>query len=83
MSFLFDKVEQKWGAIPMSKENAERWINKDFSKVVDDHNYFGKLQGGNIGKATGVMNTLEEQIFYLNNLGDGVTGELHKSGDLQ
>lgn len=98
-------AEQKWGAIPMSKENAEkvrsilnesnfetkeellaiaeRWINKDFSKVVDDHNYFWKLQGGNIGKATGVMDPLEEQTFSLNNFGDGVTGELHKSGDLQ
>lgn len=56
---------------------AERWINKD------DHNYFWKLQGGNIGKATGVMDPIEGQTFSLNNYGDEVTGKLHKSGDLQ
>lgn len=98
-------AEQKWGAIPMSKKNAEtvknivsqsnfekkeellaiaeRWVNRDFSKIIDDHNYFWTSQEGNIGKATGVMDPVDEQNFSLNNFGDEVTRQLHNSGDLK
>ncbi|MFJ6032522.1 PRK06770 family protein [Bacillus toyonensis] len=96
---------QKWGTIPMSKENtekirdilnnsnfekkeellaiAERWINRDFSKIVEDHNYFWTTQEGNVGKATGVMDAVAEQTFVLNNFGEEITQELFKQGDLK
>ncbi|MGH0564438.1 PRK06770 family protein [Bacillus cereus] len=96
---------QKWGTIPMSKENAEkirdiinnsnfekkeellaiaeRWINRDFSKIVEDHNYFWTTQEGNVGKATGVMDVASEQTFVLNNFGEEITQELFKQGDLK
>lgn len=61
---------------------TERWANRDFSKIVEEHNYFIKLQGGKIGEAT-VMDKVDEQVFCLNTFGDDVTAALIKSGDLQ
>ncbi|EOQ01937.1 MULTISPECIES: PRK06770 family protein [Bacillus cereus group] len=61
---------------------TERWANRDFSKIVEEHNYFIKLQGGVIGEAT-VMDKVDEQVFCLNTFGDDVTAALIKSGDLQ
>lgn len=61
---------------------TERWANRDFSKILEEHNYFIKLQGGKIGEAT-VMDTVDEQVFCLNTFGDDVTATLVKSGDLQ
>ena len=61
---------------------TERWANRDFSKILEEHNYFIKLQGGKIGEAT-VMDTVDEQVFCLNTFGDDVTAALVKSGDLQ
>ncbi|MGE7868513.1 PRK06770 family protein [Bacillus paramycoides] len=61
---------------------TERWVNRDFSKIVEEHNYFWELQDGKIGEAT-EMDPIEEQTFSLNNFGDEVTAALHKSGDLQ
>lgn len=35
-------------------EVLTRWENNDFSKAVEEHNYFWKKLGGTIGKATGL-----------------------------
>ncbi|EJS73968.1 PRK06770 family protein [Bacillus cereus] len=61
---------------------TERWVNRDFSKIVEEHNYFWELQDGKIGEAT-KMDSLDEQTFSLNTFGDEVTAALSKSGDLQ
>ncbi|MFY4776246.1 DUF6241 domain-containing protein [Metabacillus sp. RGM 3146] len=61
---------------------AERWKSGNFQNVVEDHNYFWKLQGGTVGKAYGKLDHLEEQTFCLNNFGDKITIELEKSGEL-
>ncbi|MEK5205291.1 PRK06770 family protein [Bacillus sp. FSL R10-2789] len=57
---------------------AERWANGDFSKIVEDHNYFWTEQEGNIGKATGALSATEEQTFILNNFGEKVAQEMSK-----
>lgn len=62
---------------------AERWVNRDFSKIVEDHNYFWDTQEGNIGRATGVMDPVAEQSFVLNNFGEEITQELFNQGDLK
>ncbi|WP_280771990.1 DUF6241 domain-containing protein [Salipaludibacillus daqingensis] len=41
----------------------ERWKQGDFSKVDEDHNDIWRLQGGTIGKATGILSNQEEQEF--------------------
>ncbi|MDQ0216315.1 hypothetical protein J2S13_002756 [Oikeobacillus pervagus] len=46
---------------------AKKWKAGDFSDVDADHNYFWDLQGGNVGKATGLMSEEEEQKFIENN----------------
>ncbi|MDA1870395.1 PRK06770 family protein [Bacillus cereus] len=61
---------------------TERWANRDFSEILEEHNYFIKLQGGKIGEAT-VMDKVDEQVFCFNTFGDDVTAALFKSGDLQ
>ncbi|MED0993655.1 PRK06770 family protein [Bacillus nitratireducens] len=61
---------------------AERWAKGDFSKIIENHNYFWTEQEGNIGKATGVMDAVSEQTFVLNNFGDEVAKEMSKNGDL-
>ncbi|MCQ2010665.1 MAG: DUF6241 domain-containing protein [Sporolactobacillus sp.] len=40
-----------------------RWKNGDFSKAVQDHNTIWKLQGGTIGKATGLLSASEEKQY--------------------
>lgn len=62
---------------------AERWVNRDFSKIVEDHNYFWDTQEGNIGKATGVMDPVAEQSYVLNNFGEEITQQLFDQGDLK
>ncbi|MGE6598025.1 PRK06770 family protein [Bacillus proteolyticus] len=61
---------------------ADRWANGDFSQIVEDHNYFWTEQEGSIGKATGMMDSTEEQTFVLNNFGEKVAQEMSKAGDL-
>lgn len=41
----------------------QKWQDKDFSLVDDDHNYLWKLHGGNVGEATGVFTEEEEKEF--------------------
>lgn len=44
-----------------------RWKKDDFSNIVEDHNSIWRLQGGTIGKATGVLSEEEEQAYISNN----------------
>lgn len=104
MTYQKVRAEKKWGAVPMSKANAEaikgiieqsnyerkeellaiaeRWVNRDFSQIAEDHNYFWGLKDGTVGKATGVMTQAEEHAFALNNYKEEEVEKLMKSGDL-
>lgn len=61
---VVEKNKSKYG------ENAEvylnilkRWSNNDFSSVDHDHNLIWDIQGGTIGKATGVLTIEQEKEF--------------------
>lgn len=41
----------------------ERWIKGDFSQAHKDHNAIWELQGGTVGKATGLLSKEEEAVF--------------------
>ncbi len=41
----------------------ERWNNGDFSHSAKDHNTVWRMQGGTIGKATGVLSESAEEAF--------------------
>jgi len=41
----------------------ERWVEGDFSKAVHDHNTIWKLQGGNVGEATGLLSAEQEKKY--------------------
>ncbi|WP_242214905.1 PRK06770 family protein [Bacillus cereus group sp. BfR-BA-01383] len=62
---------------------AERWVDGNHSLVVSDHNYFWKLQGGSVGKATGVLDLASERKFVSNNFGEEISSQLVKQGDLK
>lgn len=40
-----------------------KWADGDFSTVDEDHNRIWELQGGNVGKATGILSPEEEQKY--------------------
>lgn len=42
---------------------------KDFSQIVEDHNYFSDAQEGNTCKATREMDAIEEQYYILTTFG--------------
>ncbi|MFD2615741.1 MULTISPECIES: DUF6241 domain-containing protein [Terrilactibacillus] len=44
-----------------------KWKKKNFSTVDQDHNDLWSLQGGNVGKAYGILSESEEQVFIKNN----------------
>jgi hypothetical protein len=44
-----------------------RWLNNDFSRVDLDHNAIWELQGGNVGRATGILTVEEEKAFIKKN----------------
>jgi hypothetical protein len=41
----------------------KRWLKVDFSHVAQDHNAIWELQGGTIGRATGIATPEEEKAF--------------------
>lgn len=41
----------------------EEWKTGNFDNAVDVHNFVWKLRGGTIGRATGLLDKNEEQIF--------------------
>lgn len=45
------------------REILTRWAKGDFSKAVEDHNAIWRLQGGNIGRATGLLSPEEEKAY--------------------
>jgi len=47
-----------------------RWENGQFDQVDEDHNFIWGLQGGSIGRATGVLTEQQEQEFIENNFND-------------
>jgi hypothetical protein len=50
---------------------VENWKAGDFSQADKDHNYFWTLQGGTIGKATGINSAAEEAAFVASHFKDG------------
>ncbi|MEC2890297.1 DUF6241 domain-containing protein, partial [Bacillus cereus] len=60
---------------------ADRWAKKDFSKIVEDHNYFSDAQEDSVCKATRAMDALEEQHYILTTFGEEKAKELYESGD--
>jgi len=44
-----------------------RWEKSDFSQVDEDHNVIWRLQGGTVGKATGIFTEEEEETYIKNN----------------
>ncbi|GGF13757.1 hypothetical protein GCM10010954_10620 [Halobacillus andaensis] len=40
-----------------------KWAQGDFSTVDEDHNEMWSLQGGNVGKATGILSESEEEQY--------------------
>jgi hypothetical protein len=42
---------------------AKKWETGDFSEIDKDHNFLWDLEGGNIGKATGILSAADEQAF--------------------
>ncbi|MUV36948.1 hypothetical protein JNUCC1_00754 [Lentibacillus sp. JNUCC-1] len=40
-----------------------KWANKDFSSIDNDHNVIWKMQGGTVGKATGILSPKEEKAY--------------------
>ncbi|GGA82314.1 DUF6241 domain-containing protein [Ornithinibacillus halotolerans] len=41
----------------------EKWAKGDFSTADDDHNAIWQLQGGTIGRATGILSPEEEKAY--------------------
>jgi len=41
-----------------------RWYNGDFSEIDVEHNIIWSMQGGNVGRATGIL-SYEEEIQYI------------------
>ncbi|KQX53931.1 DUF6241 domain-containing protein [Paenibacillus sp. Root444D2] len=42
---------------------AKKWKASDFTRIVDDHDYLDKRQGGTVGFSTGVNSPEEEAAF--------------------
>lgn len=45
------------------RDILERWSKGDFSQADKDHNTVWEIQGGTVGKATGILSEAEEQAF--------------------
>lgn len=45
----------------------QKWKNKNFSSIDDDHNAIWSLQHGTVGKATGILSVEEEQAYVNSN----------------
>ncbi|WP_217586577.1 DUF6241 domain-containing protein [Lentibacillus saliphilus] len=41
----------------------KKWLKKDFSSIDKDHNTIWKMQGGTVGKATGILSPEEEAAY--------------------
>jgi len=66
---LLDVVEHNKSSYPNSDIYLRiliRWSKNDFSQIDKDHNQVWDLQGGNIGRATGILSHEEELKFIEN-----------------
>ncbi|MGG1605689.1 PRK06770 family protein [Bacillus wiedmannii] len=79
----FKKIINKSGFAKKNEllEIADRWAKKDFSQIVEDHNYFSDAQEGSACKATRAMDAVEEQHYILTTFGEEKAKELYDSGD--
>jgi hypothetical protein len=48
-------------------EIAVKWSNGNFSDIIEDHNYFWKIEGGQVGEAYRVLKPSDEDKFINNN----------------
>lgn len=55
---------------------ASKWKNGQYDSIVEDHNFFWKMQEGTIGKAYEKMSQVEERDFVLTNFNQEVAQEL-------
>ncbi|PEE39518.1 DUF6241 domain-containing protein [Bacillus pseudomycoides] len=48
---------------PQYVEILDRWEKGDFTQAVEEHNFFGEIQGGNTGKVYKSTNPEQEKEF--------------------
>ena len=60
------KANKTWKHSDVYLDILNRWYDGDFSQADKDHNAIWKLQGGTIGKASGLLNPIEEKKFISN-----------------
>ncbi|APC65564.1 hypothetical protein AAV35_14110 [Salimicrobium jeotgali] len=64
INWLSDKVKRNEYSEGDQYENIlNAWSNGNFSNIDEHHNTIWKMQGGNVGKATGVLSEEEEQAY--------------------
>jgi hypothetical protein len=70
IQFLIGVVESgRYENSDLYLDILNRWAEGDFLKADKDHNAIWNLQGGTIGKATGVLSTEEEKQYLEDNQG--------------
>ncbi|WJY28049.1 DUF6241 domain-containing protein [Sporosarcina trichiuri] len=61
---VVEKNKKKYGKnADVYLDILQRWSNDDFSAVDQDHNTIWDMQGGTVGKATGILTIEQEQEF--------------------
>lgn len=69
IEWLLESLEITYDSLDDGKiyrDILSKWKNGDFSKVDQDHNMIWNIQGGSIGKATGILNKEEEENYIEN-----------------
>lgn len=57
--------QDEWEHADIYLDILNRWYEGDFSKADEDHNAVWELQGGNVGKAHGLLSPVEERDYLL------------------
>lgn len=60
---IIESNNTKYESAALYLDILKRWGQNDYSKVDQDHNSIWNLQGGNVGKATGILSAEEEKTF--------------------
>ncbi|WP_203288716.1 DUF6241 domain-containing protein [Metabacillus sp. cB07] len=71
--YLMKQIESNrsaFGHADLYLDILSRWLEGDYSKADRDHNAVWNLQGGTIGKATGVLSEAEEAQYLEENKED-------------
>lgn len=58
-----EKVKENVEHLETYQEILVRWSEDDFSEVDKDHNAVWRLQGGNVGIATGILSKEAEEKY--------------------